>query len=121
MYSREIRIKYRIIKSIFLIEKHIINLLTLDGAAYYYDKIFTFDEANEYFYSLLQNIPWKNDEVIAFGKHIVTKRKTAWYSDSDYVYVYSNTEKKASPWTRELTKLKHVVENLSNIKLIPVY
>lgn len=88
----------------------------IDGVAYYYGKIFTFDEANEYFHSLLQNIPWKNDEVIVFGKHIVTKRKTAWYGDSDYVYIYSNTEKKALPWTRELAKLKQVVENLSNTK-----
>jgi alkylated DNA repair dioxygenase AlkB len=46
----------------------------------------------------------------------VTKRKTAWYGDSDYVYIYSNTEKKALPWTVELTKLKQVVENLSNTK-----
>lgn len=100
----------------FLIEKHIINLLTQDGTAYYYGKIFTFDEANEYFHSLLLNIPWKNDEVVVFGKHIVTKRKTAWFGDSDYVYIYSNIEKKALPWTRELTKLKQVVENLSNTK-----
>ena len=96
--------------------KHIINLLTPDGAAYYYGKIFTFDEANVYFHSLLQNIPWKNDEVVVCGKHIVTKRKTAWYGDSDYVYIYSNTEKKALPWTRELVNLKQIVENLSNTR-----
>lgn len=42
--------------------------------------------------------------------------KIAWYGDSDYVYIYSNTEKKALPWTSELTKLKQVVEILSNIK-----
>lgn len=47
----------------------------MDGAAYYYSKI-TFDEANEYFDLLLQNIAWKNDQAIVFGKHIVTKRKT---------------------------------------------
>lgn len=88
----------------------------MDGAAYYYGKIFTFDEANEYLHSLLQNIPWKNDEVIVFGKHIVTKRKTAWYGDSNYVYIYSNMEKTALPWTRELAQLKQVVENLSNTK-----
>ncbi|HEU5445525.1 MAG TPA: alpha-ketoglutarate-dependent dioxygenase AlkB [Nitrososphaeraceae archaeon] len=97
-------------------ESHLANLLSIEGAAYYYGKIFTFDEANEYFHSLLQNIPWKNDEVIVFGKHIVTKRKIAWYGDSDYVYIYSNTEKKALPWTSKLTKLKQIVENLSNTK-----
>jgi alkylated DNA repair dioxygenase AlkB len=46
----------------------------------------------------------------------VTKRKTAWYGDSNYVYNYSNTEKKALPWTSELAKLKQVVEILLNIK-----
>jgi len=90
--------------------------LGVDGVAYYYGKIFTFDKTSEYFHSLLQNIPWKNDEVVIFGKHIVTKRKTAWYGDSNYVYNYSNTEKKALPWTSELTKLKQVVEILLNIK-----
>jgi len=76
----------------------------------------SFDQANEYFDSLLQNIPWKNDEVVVFGKRIVTKRKTAWYGDSNYVYIYSNTIKQALPWTRELVNLKQIVENLSNTK-----
>lgn len=74
------------------------------------------DQANEYIDSLLQNIPWKNDEVVVFGKRIVTKRKTAWYGDSNYVYIYSNTIKQALPWTRELVNLKQIVENLSNTK-----
>jgi alkylated DNA repair dioxygenase AlkB len=75
-----------------------------------------FDQANEYFDSLLQNIAWKNDEVVVFGKRIVTKRKTSWYGDSNYVYIYSNTIKQALPWTKELVNLKQIVENLSNTK-----
>jgi len=66
----------------------------------------TFDQANRYFQSLVQNIPWKNDEVVVFGKHIVTKRKTAWYGYSSYEYIYSNTVKQALPWTRVLVNLK---------------
>ena len=83
---------------------------------YYYGKFLRFYEANGYFHSLLQDIPWKNDEVIVFGKHIVTKRKTAWYGDSNYVYIYSNTIKQALSWTRELENLKQIVEKLSNTK-----
>ena len=116
MHSCDTRIKYKIIKSIFLIESQITNLLSEDGIAYYYGKILTFDDANGYFHSLLQNIPWKNDEVFVLGKHIVTKRKTAWYGDSNYVYIYSNTIKQALPWTRELVNIKQIVENLSNTK-----
>ena len=88
----------------------------MDDIAHYYGKIFTFDQANRYFHSLLQNIPWKNDEVVVFGKRIVTKRKTAWYGDSDYEYIYSNTIKQALPWTRELANVKQIVENVSKTK-----
>ena len=92
------------------------NLLGIEGVAYYYGKILTFDEANRYFHSLLQNIPWKNDEAVVFGKHIVTKRKTAWYGDSNYLYNYSNSAKQALPWTRELMNIKQIIENASNTK-----
>lgn len=85
-----------------------------DGVAYYYGKILTNDEADGYFHSLLQDIPWKNDEVVIFGKQIATKRKVAWYGDSNYLYIYSNSVKQALPWTRELVNLKQIVEKLSN-------
>ena len=99
-----------------LIESRLTNLLDTDGIAYYYGKFLTFENANGYFHSLLQNIPWKNDEVVVFGRHIITKRKTAWYGDSNYVYIYSNSVKRALPWTRELIELKQIVEKLSNTK-----
>ena len=92
------------------------NLLGIEGVAYYYGKILTFDEANRFLHSLLQNIPWKNDEAVVFGKHIVTKRKTAWYGDSNYLYIYSNSAKQALPWTRELMNIRQIIENISNTK-----
>jgi alkylated DNA repair dioxygenase AlkB len=88
----------------------------MDGVVHYHGKILTFDQANRYFHSLLQNITCKNDELVIFGKHIVTKIKTAWYGDSNYLYIYSNTIEQALPWTRKLVNLKHIVENLSNTK-----
>ena len=67
---------------------------------------------SQYFGLLMQNILWENDEVIIFGKHIITKRKTAWYGDSEYLYTYSNTTKQALAWTKELSELKQIVEEL---------
>jgi alkylated DNA repair dioxygenase AlkB len=64
----------------------------------------------------MQNILWENDEVIIFGKHIVTKRKVAWYGDSDCSYTYSNTTKQALAWTKELSYLKQIVEELAETK-----
>ena len=89
------------------------NLLHKDGTAHYYGKILPYREANRYFDLLLQNIQWKNDEANILGKHIITKRKVAWYGNSDYSYAYSNTTKQALAWTRELSVLKRLVEEIT--------
>src|SRR5918996_3180142 len=91
-------------------------ILNKDGLVNYYGKILTSEEANHYLGLLMQNILWKNDEVVIFGKHIVTKRKTAWYGDSDYLYTYSNITKQALPWTKELYGLKQMVEEFAGVK-----
>ena len=92
------------------------NILHTDGTVNYYGKILSSREANQYFDLLMQNILWKNDEVVIFGKHIVTRRKAAWYGDSDYLYTYSNTTKQALAWTKELSDLKQIVEEYAETK-----
>lgn len=89
------------------------NLLPQDGVARYFGPVLGKDSADGFLDLLLKNIPWKNDEAIIFGKHIVTKRKVAWFGDSDYAYSYSNTTKTALPWTTELSELKVLVESVS--------
>ncbi len=86
------------------------NLLPKDGIVNYYGKLFTHQEANNYLDCLLNYIEWKNDEAIIFGKHIITKRKVAWYGDSNFEYTYSNKTKQALPWTKELLELKALIE-----------
>ncbi len=93
--------------------ERITNLLPEDGIVYYYGKVLNQDEANRYFHSLLDTILWKNDEAVIFGKHIITKRKVAWYGESEFLYTYSNVTKQASLWTKELIELKHIVENIT--------
>lgn len=89
------------------------NLLPIDGIVNYYGKLFPQQEANRYFACLLDTIAWKNDEAVIFGKRIITKRKVAWYGDQDFEYTYSNTTKRALPWTKELLELKAAIENRS--------
>jgi alkylated DNA repair dioxygenase AlkB len=97
-------------------EDAINNLLHKDGSVNYYRNVLTHYEAKRYFDLLLQNIIWENDEVVIFGKHIIAKRKVAWYGDSDYLYTYSNATKKALPWTTELSELRQIVEESAGTK-----
>ena len=91
-------------------DNQILNLLPYGGTVLYYGKIISFAEANHYFNELYNNIEWKHDEAVVFGKHIVTSRKVAWYGDEAFDYTYSNTTKKALPWTKELLELKKLAE-----------
>lgn len=86
------------------------NWLPQDGMVNYYGKLFNQKEADYYYDRLLTTIDWKNDEAIIFGKRIVTKRKVAWYGDKSFAYTYSNTTKHALPWTKELLRLKGIIE-----------
>ncbi len=89
---------------------HTKNLLPSDGTVNYFGKLWTAVEASHYLDILVDNIEWKNDEAVIFGKHIVTKRKVAWYGDRRFSYTYSNITKTALPWTKDLLILKKVVE-----------
>ena len=86
------------------------NLLPQDGIVNYYGVVFTKAAADLFLEYLLEQIEWKHDEAVIFGKRIVTKRKVAWYGDQPFEYTYSNTTKRALPWTEELVKLKRAVE-----------
>jgi alkylated DNA repair dioxygenase AlkB len=86
------------------------NLLPRDGTVIYYGRLFPAETASSYFEYLLNNIQWKNDEAVIYGKLIVTKRKVAWYGDKPFEYSYSNTTKRALPWLQRLLELKSIVE-----------
>lgn len=89
------------------------NLLPKNGIVNYYGILMSASDSDYYLERLLNNIKWKNDEVITFGKKIITKRKIAWYGDKPFSYTYSNTTKQALPWTDELLELKSLVEKKS--------
>ncbi len=89
------------------------NLLPFDGIVHYYGAVIKHDVADHYLNVLLEDIEWKNDEAIMYGKHIITKRKVAWYGDSNFSYTYSNTTKQALLWTKELLELKQLTEKIT--------
>ena len=87
------------------------NWLPYDGTVNYYGKLLSKTEADFYLERLLNTIEWRNDEAVIFGKKIITKRKVAWYGNKPYEYTYSNTTKRALPWTEELIALKALIED----------
>ena len=91
-----------------------INILPKDGIVNYYGEVMLLDDAEFYFQALLNEIEWRCDKAVIFGKHIETKRKVAWYADAlqgkPFNYTYSNITKSSLPWTQNLLALKALVE-----------
>jgi alkylated DNA repair dioxygenase AlkB len=92
------------------------SILPYDGEVLYFGKVISGTEEQRILNYLLAEIVWKNDEAVIFGKHIITKRKVAWYGDTDFSYTYSNTTKQALLWTDELLKLRKLVEGFTGTK-----
>ena len=92
---------------------HSKNYLPKDGEVNYHGAIFSAEDANRFYDTLLHTIDWKNDEAIIFGKRIITKRKVAWYAEEPFEYTYSKVTKKALLWTPELVEIKKLAEQHS--------
>lgn len=88
------------------------NLLPFDGSAVYISDVWSKEMAENQFETLQSGISWKQDEVMMFGKKIVTKREVAWYGDRKYNYTYSKISKKALLWSPDLLEIKHKVESI---------
>ena len=91
----------------------ITNILPFDGITNYHGIVLNKKQCDFYYQQLFKKINWKNDEAIIFGKKIITKRKVAWYGDSEYSYTYSKVTKTANLWIKELLELKEIVEKES--------
>lgn len=87
------------------------NLLPFEGDAYYYGKIFNTNESLHYYSLLLDLINWQNDEVVIFGKKIITSRKVAFYAASaDINYKYSKITKNTAVFIPVLLEIKEKIE-----------
>ena len=92
------------------------NLLPYDGISIYHGAIFNEQEANGICKDLFEIIPWKQDEVLMFGKKIMTKRKVAWYADAGITYTYAGVKKSGLQWTEALLGIKQKVEAITGAR-----
>ena len=89
------------------------NILPFDGITNYHGLVLNRKQCEFYYQELMENIQWKNDQAIIFGKLIITKRKVAWYGESVFSYKYSGVTKTANIFTKALLELKEIVEKES--------
>ena len=93
-----------------------VNLLPCDGTVNYHGPVLDPGGAQRYYEALLEHVPWKNDEMIVFGKHHITARMVAWFGDPGLAYTYSGTTREPLAWNAELLELKALAERLTGAR-----
>jgi alkylated DNA repair dioxygenase AlkB len=68
-------------------------------------------EVESLFEYFLQNLNWQHDTAKIYGKTIITKRKIAWFADSNLNYNYSGTNRVANGiWNDRVLEIKNKLE-----------
>lgn len=62
---------------------------------------------------LIEQVPWRAERIVVFGREVAQPRLSAWYGDADAAYTYSGLHLRPLPWTPLLADLKGRVERAS--------
>lgn len=90
-----------------------LNLLPMDGLAQYLPAFMNAEESVSLFDQLQKSLRWEADQVMMFGKLVITRRKVAWAGDPECTYTYSGVKKSPQAWTPELLSIKTQLEELT--------
>jgi alkylated DNA repair dioxygenase AlkB len=62
---------------------------------------------------LIAGVPWRQENIVVWGKTYLQPRLIAWYGDRGCSYTYSRITLSPLPWDRLLLELKDLVESAS--------
>jgi len=74
-----------------------------------------FGDEHGLFMHLVEETPWRQEQVTVWGKTHMQPRLTAWYGDDAQSYSYSGITLSAMPWTPALLRIKEKVETLCGV------
>lgn len=67
--------------------------------------------SDQYRKRLLDEIDWRQEKIILWGKEHLQPRLSAWYGDAGSGYAYSGIALTPQPWTETLLRIKADIEN----------
>ncbi|WP_374548267.1 alpha-ketoglutarate-dependent dioxygenase AlkB [Flavobacterium sp.] len=92
----------------------------IDAQVSYVPSFIGFEEANELFNKLINDINWQQDDIVVFGKKFQQPRLTALYGNDGKSYSYSSLTMFPNKWNSLLIYIKEKVEEFMNVKFTTV-
>lgn len=90
--------------------------MPFNGEVLFYPMAFKAGESDSFMQSLANNIQWKHEAILMFGKQVMQPRLTAWYGNSGKSYSYSGITMQPLPWTNDLLCIKHIAEGIAGVQ-----
>jgi len=84
-----------------------------DAEVYYLCHLPLSEPADEVLRHLIDEVPWKAEKIVMWGKTFLQPRLTAWYGDAGKSYTYSGIHLNPLPWTSLLLDIKSRVETVA--------
>ncbi|MFS2187249.1 alpha-ketoglutarate-dependent dioxygenase AlkB [Mucilaginibacter sp. Mucisp84] len=82
----------------------------MEGLLDFKASLFDRTDSSRLFQYLKDEIQWKQETLVLYGKRVLTPRLTAWYGDEGIAYRYSGASFISLPWTSTLLEIKAKAE-----------
>ncbi len=90
-----------------------ITLNLPDSDVRYFPNFLPSEEANAYFKTFKETVPWQQDDIKVFGKVYAQPRLTALYGNNGKSYSYSNITMQPHVFSETLLTIKHQIETIA--------
>ena len=84
-----------------------------DAEVYYLRELPLAQTAEAVMNQLINEVPWRAENIVVWGKTYPQPRLTAWYGDNGINYTYSGIQLVALPWTHTLIDIKNRIEKFA--------
>jgi alkylated DNA repair dioxygenase AlkB len=92
-------------------EREKLDKLPIKDAEIYFLRYLELDQpADTIMDHLIAEVPWRAEQIVAWGKTFLQPRLIAWYGENGRNYTYSGISLDPLPWTKPLLDIKSKVE-----------
>lgn len=84
-----------------------------DAEVWYFRAIPLPESDSSLLHRVIEEVPWREEEIVLWGKRCKQPRLIAWYGDEGSAYTYSGITLSPLPWSPLLTSLKEAVERVA--------
>lgn len=98
-----------------LVRTRLLSLVEYDGSVDYFSELLGRDAAEKAYRLAIEDIQWRQERIVVFGKQLDVPRLSAWFSDAGRTYTYSGIVHRPQPIPPFVQSIKQSIEETTNL------